>query len=317
MNVADALMVGATAAVIFETLRRRGVSPRLTLLTTGLLVVGSPLLAYATTDFSEPGVALMVALVVWGLDGVAREAKYAALGVGAAVGGAVLFRTDSLVLVAVPVAGALLALSRRRRRDACLFALGALPFIVVWIWYNVARFGSPFTGGYRYQGFSHPFFQGVYGLTLSPGRGIFIYAPLVIVALVIVPTLRGTDRVLGVLAAVLITVRVLFYAKWWAWSGGSVWGPRFLVPALPALAPAIAAALQRRPRSRWLAAAAAVTVSMSLIGLWVMRHPEVNPYVGGPVEPGSAQQVMAQFTSPSYVKRTDATMFDWSLFPFR
>lgn len=48
MNVADALIVGAIALVIFETLRRRGVSPRLTLLTTGLLVVGSPLLAYAT-----------------------------------------------------------------------------------------------------------------------------------------------------------------------------------------------------------------------------------------------------------------------------
>ena len=60
-----------------------------------------------------------------------------------------------------------------------------------------------------------------------------------------------------------------------------------------------------------------VTVSMSLIGLWVTTHPELNPYVGGPVEPGSAKHTMAQFTNPSYVRRTDATMFDWWLFPFR
>ena len=259
----------------------------------------------------------MVALVVLGLDCVSREAPYASLGVGAAVGGAVLFRTDSLVLIAVPVAGALLVLSRRRLRDASLFVLGALPCIVVWIWYNVARFGSPFTGGYRYQGFSHPFLQGLYGLTFSPGRGIFIYAPLVIVGLAVVPALRGTDRILGVLAAVLLVLRVLFYARWWVWHGGSVWGPRFLVPVLPALAPAIAASLRRWSRSRWLAAATAVTVAMSLIGVWVTTRPELNPYVGGPVKPGSAKQIMAEFTSPSYVRSTDNTMFDWSLFPFR
>jgi len=41
---------------------------------------------------------------------------------------------------------------------------------------------------------------------------------------------------------VLFVVRLLFYARWWAWYGGNSWGPRFLVPVLPAFAPVIAAA---------------------------------------------------------------------------
>lgn len=317
MNIADSLLIGATAFAIFETLRRRGVSHRLTLLTTVLVVAASPLLAYAVTDFSEPGLALMVALIVLGLDGVARQTRYASLGVGAAVGGAILFRTDSVVLIALPTAVALLMLSRRKPRDALLFGLGAAPFVVVWIWYNLARFGSAFSGGYRYQGFTHSFLKGMYGLTLSPGRGVFIYAPVLIVAFIVVPRLQGTDRILGLLAVSLLILRVLFYASWWSWYAGSVWGPRFFIPVLPAFAPAIAAALRRWPRSRWIAATALASVTMSLLGVWVTTHPELNQYVGGPVKSGSTQQIMAEFTSRPYVSHTDHIMFDWSLFPFR
>jgi hypothetical protein len=317
MNLVDAVFVGGTGIAVFETLRRRGVSRRSTIVTTVLVTVGSPLLAYALTDFSEPGIALTIALGVLGLDGVVRETRYAALGVGAAVGGAVLLRSDSLGLVGVPFACALLLLSRRRTRDAGLFAVGIAPFLAGWAWYNAARFHSLFGGGYRYQGFTHPLLPGLYGLTLAPGRGVFVYAPLIVVGLVVVPKLRGADRVLGVLAVVLLVLRIVFYARWWAWYGGSVWGPRFLVPVIPAFAPALATALERWSRSRAVAVAVVLTVAMSFVGVWGTMHPELNPYVSGPVHAGDTRQIMAQFTSTAYVDRTDHIMFDWSRFPLR
>ena len=318
MNLADALMVGATAAVVFATLRRRGVSPRFATVTTLVVIVGSPLLAYAVTDFSEPGVALMVALVVLGLDGVSRQARFAALGVGAAIGGAVLFRTDSILLLAAPVGIALWVLSRRRSRDLTLYALGATPFLAIWVWYNVARFDHPFAGGYRNQGFTHSFLSGAYGLAFSPGRGVFVYAPVLIVAFVVVPSLRGTDRTLAILAIALLVARVVFYARWWSWYGGSIWGPRFLAPVIPAFAPAIAVALQRWRTSVWLAAVVVTGLAMSVLGVWLTTHPERNPYfVTVPPNRDTGKEMMAEFTDPAYVRHIDHTMFDWSVFPLR
>jgi hypothetical protein len=318
MNLADAIMVGATGVVVFETLRRRGVSHRIAVTTTALMIVGTPLLAYALTDFSEPGVALMIALAVLGVDGVSRRTQLAAMGVGAAVGGSILFRTDSLVLIALPVVVALLAISRRKVYESVLFAAGAAPLLFVWAWYNVARFDNPFAGGYRYQHFTHPFFSGVYGLTLSPGRGVLVYIPLLLVAFAVIPTLRGTELTLGFLAIALLVLRVVFYARWWAWYGGSIWGPRFLVPVVPAFAPAIAVALDRWRRSVWVAAAVVASVAMALLGVWLTPHWEHNPYfLNEPPVHGGAQAIMAHDTDPAYVRAVDDTLFDWSVFPFR
>ncbi|MCU1426011.1 MAG: hypothetical protein JWL83_11 [Actinomycetia bacterium] len=316
MNLADGLLLCATIVVVFETLRRRGIATRPALVATALVAFGSPLLAYGITDFSEPGVALAVALIVLSLDAAARATRAAAFAMGAAVGMAVLFRTDSFILVALPAAVALMCVSRRKGRDACDFVFGSAPAMVIWIAYNAARFQRPFSSGYRYQTFSHPFLRGVYGLTLSPGRGIFVYAPILVAALAVLPALRSTDRVIGVFAAVLLVTRVVFFARWWAWYGGDVWGPRFLVPVLPAFAPAIATALARWPRSRLVGGAVVATVSMSVIGVWVTANPELNRYTGEQITPGSAREVMAQVTRPGYVQRVDDTMFSWGHFPF-
>src|SRR5262249_5370586 len=108
----------------------------------------------------------------------------------------------------------------------------------------------------------------------------------------------------------------LLYARWWSWYGGAIWGPRFLLPAIPAFAPALAVAFQRWRRSPWVQAAVIVSAIMSLFGVWVTIHPELNSYVAAPIRTGNARQVMAQVTDPRYVTQTDSTMFDWSLFPF-
>jgi hypothetical protein len=235
------------------------------------------------------------------------------------VGGAILFRTDSLVLIALPLAAALMVLARRKTRAAALFALGAAPSMCIWGWYNVARFGNPLAGGYRYQHFTHPLLRGVYGLTVSPGRGVLVYIPLLIIAFAVIPTQRRTDLTLGVLAIALLGLRVLFYARWWAWYGGSVWGPRFLLPVVPAFAPAIAAALQRwQRRPVWIAPAVLASVAISVTGVWLTPHSEDNPYfLRQPGVRGSAQQIMAHVTDPAYVRDVDDSLFDWSVFPFR
>jgi hypothetical protein len=316
MNLSGPLLYAATCAVTVEILRRRNHGPRVVALSVLLVLVASPLLAYGITDFSEPGVGLMIALAVLALDGVARGGRGAAYGAGAAAGGAVLFRTDSLVLIAVPVAVALIVLARDRAREATCFALAFAPALAVWAAYNAARFGSPLELGYPGQSFSHPFLSGVYGLTMSPGRGILVYAPILLVAAVVTPSLRGSVRVVAVLAFVLLAARVVFYARWWSWYGGDVWGPRFLAPVLPAFVPTIAAAFERGRAVRRIVEVGLLGAALALVGVLLTVQPGRNPYLA-PAAAGTGRELIDASTTPDYVRRTDRVMFDWTRFPLR
>ncbi len=119
--------------------------------------------------------------------------------------------------------------------------------------YNWGRFGSPLTSGYHFaegEGFNNPLLIGLYGLFFSPYRGLFWYNPILILAIPGWLMLRLQIPRLAWLALALIVLQALAFASWWSWHGGIVWGPRFLLPALPlatlALAPIIEAARKWR-----------------------------------------------------------------------
>ena len=75
--------------------------------------------------------------------------------------------------------------------------------------------------------------DGLFGLLLSPGRSVFLYAPVAAVGLL------GLSRVSLPAAALcggVPLLHVLVFAQWWSWEGGDAWGPRHLLPVLPLLA---------------------------------------------------------------------------------
>jgi hypothetical protein len=95
-------------------------------------------------------------------------------------------------------------------------------------------------------GFSYPLFFGLLSVLFSFGKGLFFYAPGLL--LPVRRQLREISaRVLGAYdlwIAFLVGI-VLVYARWWAWFGGWTWGPRFfLIAAIPA-SYALAVALHR------------------------------------------------------------------------
>jgi len=116
------------------------------------------------------------------------------------------------------------------------------------LWYNTMRFGSPFNTGYHFEsgeGFNGPILAGLYGLLLSPYRGIFYHQPITILALIgFIPFWRR-HRGLALLTAAVAVTLVLVFSKWWIWWGGFAWGPRFLVPLAPYLVLWTAPLLQR------------------------------------------------------------------------
>jgi hypothetical protein len=223
---------------------------------------------YSTEFFAEPGVAFGTALAVWGYVVWSEHATRGALLVGVGVAVAVLFRADSMMLVA-PIVPMLALTGRVRERIPIwrrwLFALG-VPIAAAIGWtlaYDQLRFGSPLSFGYNgvYDrlGFSTPLLHGLDLLLLSPGKSLFIYAPVLLAALPGLWFLARTHRALTITIVALCIVRLCFVARWWTPEGGSAWGPRFLFPMCVLLAIPLGAAVEHlhvmRPRTRVIGSA--------------------------------------------------------------
>jgi hypothetical protein len=113
------------------------------------------------------------------------------------------------------------------------FGIGLLPFVLGLIAHNVLRFGDPLHFGYAGEGFTTPLWEGMAGLLFSPGKGVFFYAPPLILSGMLWRRFRRIYPALGGFLAVAWMAALIFYGTWWAWHGGWSWGPRFLLPLIP------------------------------------------------------------------------------------
>ena len=119
----------------------------------------------------------------------------------------------------------------------------ALVMLEAWL-----RRGGPFVTGYEgnagartilpysgLPGFSYPFVLGLVSILFSFGKGLVFFVPGLLLAPAVLRDRSDPVRTVLVLWLVFLAGLVLVYAKWWAWYGGTFWGPRFfLFASLPA-----------------------------------------------------------------------------------
>ena len=206
---------------------------------------GTYLWAYAADSYVEPfaaaGLAFAGAQILSKGD---RSPARASLAVAAGCLSAYLLRPFDWITAPVFVLASLVRWRRSPEGDR----RGA--WLLVWLVSGLAlhgllnqlRNGSLTDFGYGFTGqlpFVYPLVSGLVGSAVHPGRGLFLYAPIVLAALLAAPRIGWPARLLcfGVpLELVLVS------ARWYGWHGGSCWGPRYLVPILPLLvAPAVLA----------------------------------------------------------------------------
>lgn len=267
------LLHALTALYLYHVVRRLlpTVSREGALGVASLWAFGSLATPYIKTFFSEPAVALALVaalfhLLVFREKGMLRSAA----AVGAWLGfsfvtrsaNAIVFPLFALALLLYSYQHWLALTPRGKPRNplrqwqtwllnegvlARLFA-GAGPLVIsggLYLWYNWYRFGDPLTSGYiAGEEFSAIWWQGLVGLTISPGRGLLWYTPWLPLALFGTLRLWRRDRALTLVIAGSALLYVLVYAKWYLWSGGYAWGPRFLVPIVPLLALLVAPLLE-------------------------------------------------------------------------
>lgn len=136
---------------------------------------------------------------------------------GVLMGAAVLIRLDSVVVLP--------AFWRGPRRTARLLPGLALA-AAAWGAANWYRFGSPLRDGHGQDPAMalDPSSWGVAGLLASPGKGLAFYAPVAFLGLAMCRDWR---------LWVPLALSVLLHGLMRDWTGGTGWGPRFLLPVLP------------------------------------------------------------------------------------
>ena len=101
---------------------------------------------------------------------------------------------------------------------------------------NYVRFGGVFVTGRPDADFVFlaPW-RGLWGLLLSPGRGLLVFSPVCLAGFVGFYLLIRQRPIFGSTLLIAVVCRIFFFAGFHDWHGGFGLGPRYLVPVLPIL----------------------------------------------------------------------------------
>jgi len=196
---------------------------------------------YARMGFNAP---LSALTVLWGTYSVwvgtrgGRPAMLWLSGVGFACA---LFVRHELVLATVPAGLWMLLESRGRLQEALRktvpVAIPVAGAILLTLYYNQVRFGNPWDTGYLRDGTATfgPMWIGLLGFVASPGRSLFLFAPVTLLGLLTLAGMWRRDPATTVLFSGNIAVLAVFYASQLYWDADRSYGPRYLVVILPFL----------------------------------------------------------------------------------
>ncbi len=226
--LASALAVGG----LFTLVRRRrpDVGVRYVLAATVLVALGTSLWSTAAATLWQHGPS--VAAITWGLVCLVDQRHARA---GALLMLAVAFRPTNALMLVAGLAVVLIS----ARRSWWRYVVGAAAVAVPWCVVTVVTYGSllqPY-GDVNRLGVHDEFGEALAANLISPGRGLFVFSPIALLAVAgAVHVVRSRSRDPLLWAAVVVLplhwVLVSLYRHWW---GGSSYGPRLFTDVLPLL----------------------------------------------------------------------------------
>jgi hypothetical protein len=211
------------------------------------LLFATPLFVYSLLFFSHVLVAVLIYFAFRLLYDTERIFLRNCTTAGFLSGFAVTCEFPAIVPVLVFGIGLFFADKRNRFQNIFFFCLGGLPFAILLLIYNYSIFGSPFTLSYAYESFpewaevagqgvfgiSYPTLSNIYLLLVSPARGLFFYAPVLLLPLIAFFTSRERKTWRHRVKVAAIVVSILVLCGHGAAHGGWAAGARYLVFILP------------------------------------------------------------------------------------
>jgi hypothetical protein len=174
--------------------------------------------------------------------------------------------------IAVPLAAASWLLGPRapgeRLKRMAAFVIPFMFAACISAWYNVVRFGSALDDGHSNNSadkLSSTPWSGLFGIAISPGKGLLWYSPIVVLAILCIPAFYKEHRAPCVVALSAAAISVVPYVFVNDWYGGSAWGPRFVMPVLPLILLPLLKLRSFMSRSPWGRFSALLIIALSVV----------------------------------------------------
>jgi hypothetical protein len=205
------------------------------------------------------------------------------IGVGAWLGFGIIVRAQMLVLLPA-VAAYLLWNSWQRHRTSGRRVMGLIrecaPFAILaaggvatnaFVHY-LKTGGVSFAGTYSQEDFSQPVLVSLYGFIVSPGKSVFLFTPLLMMAHIYWRPFVRQQRAMSWCIVAASCSYLAFFSVSHAWHGAWFLGPRYLAALVPLLL---------LPFAMWWKSAASVSKGIALawgaLGVFIqMLHVSIN-----------------------------------------
>jgi len=262
-KLAASLVSAAAAAVFFVAVRTRRRSEGDAFRAAVVLALGTSVWSTSQALWQHPAAVLFLSVALLFLVMAEDDTVWAGRS-GLPIALMVAARHSDVVLAGVLT----IAIAVRWPRRMLLFALAAAPVAAAVLAYNAWAFGGALEHGFSGSAsrFSESWGVGQAGLLVSPAKGLFVFTPVAIMAIVgLVRAIRFRDGWLGerwlpAAAGAAALAHLVFIGKWGEWHGGESWGPRMMTDALPLLFLFLPEALDAFPRITALLAAVSIAV---------------------------------------------------------
>jgi len=291
------ILMALACVVFFSFCTHLAYDTKTALVSTLALGLATAMWVYSKRYWPHPLLTLLVLCAVYALY------RYRCSGVswclplaGAAAGFAVFTRSESLVMIPwLCLYVALLGRKNGERERALdlvcrvgLFVTPVLAFLALIAALNWLHFGHLLASGYsgEARAFRTPLLTGLRGNLLSIGRSVFLFSPPLVLFLFTIADFYRRHRMESILILLVAISYLVTYSKWWSWSGGVCWGPRFLLPIVPLMMLPAGIAIERvrcsRPARAGLIVVAAAGVIVQLLGVAVPLFNETYERTFGP-----------------------------------
>ncbi len=214
-----------------------------------ILLFATPIFVYSILFFSHVLVAVLIYLAFRLLYDKEFTPKRNCLSAGILSGFAVISEFPAVFAVIVFGIGLFFTDKRERNNRVLAFALGGFPFLLFLLIYNYSLFGSPFSFSYAHESFpewAEVAGQGVFGINIptpsnfflllfSPSRGLFFFAPVLILAVITFFNSPERKSLRHKIKIAAVAVSILILCGHGAAHGGWAFGARYLVFIIPLL----------------------------------------------------------------------------------
>ena len=252
------LFASLGGAVLFKALACRWPED-LAVTTAGVLVLGTPVAAASQALWPQPVAMFSLCVALLFICRAEHDPVWAGRA-GLPLGVAVAVNPIDAALAAVLV----LAIALRwPRRLLSLLVLVTAPVVVGLVTRGIGLSSAPWQPLAARFGFTEPVGSGALALVVSPGKGLLVFAPVVLVAVAgAALAFRYGERWLAGSLFLAVTAHALLAGCAREWPAGDAWGPRVLADAMPPLMLFLPEGLSRARGLGWMLVGVSVVVQM-------------------------------------------------------